>query len=53
MREDLINVEITDGFWEDHIALRDKNHIAKPIIFGVSYDDDDVILLHGAFDLVG
>lgn len=30
LREDLLDPEIADGFWEDHIAWRAIIHVANP-----------------------
>lgn len=44
LREDLINLEKTDGFRKECIAWRAEIHVAGPIISTASYHDDGLAL---------
>lgn len=39
MREDPLDLEMTDDFWEDRVAWKVKIH-ATNLTLGTSYDDD-------------
>lgn len=44
MTENLLDLNITNGLFEDCIALRAKIYVATSTTLGMSYDDDGMIL---------